>query len=379
LKKKILHIITSIDNGGAENHLVDLISHQIDMYDVYLIFFKGNNFHLNKLTKLGVKVFKINYFRLNLIKLIINFFKIVKIYKNIRPDIIHCHLWISEIYGFILKFFYKNFILIITKHLDSYILEGSYGNNKIFNGFFIEKKIFQYSDHIIFITKAVKKFFLKKIKLEKKKYSVVYYGVDTKVFKKKQNTILKKKLNIDTKTYVIGCVARHVEQKNLDFVIKSFSHFLRNNPDVKIKLIMIGKGHLTKKLIKLAIELGVNNKVLWIRDTNSIASYYNIFDMICLTSSYEGLGKVLLEAIACEVPILATRAGGIPEIVKNKFNGYLINTININKFSNRIIDTINLSKSKNFKKNLLLNKSLLSLERVFLEVNKIYYNCLYKK
>jgi glycosyltransferase involved in cell wall biosynthesis len=53
--------------------------------------------------------------------------------------------------------------------------------------------------------------------------------------------------------------------------------------------------------------------------------------MICLTSRYEGLGKVLLEAIACEVPILASRVGGIPEIVKNKHNGYLIDSININK------------------------------------------------
>lgn len=200
-----------------------------------------------------------------------------------------------------------------------------------------------------------------------------------KFLKKKKNFFTKRKLNIDNDSYVIGCVARHVEQKNLDFVIKSFSHFLKNNPQIKIKLIMIGKGHLTEKLIKLSEDLGLNNKVIWIKETNNIVSYFNIFDMICLVSNYEGLGRVLLEAIACKVPILATRTGGIPEIVKHKYDGYLINSMNMNKFSNYILKTLKLSKSKIFNKNLLRNKYLLSLERVFLQINKIYHNFLKNK
>lgn len=379
MKKKILHIITSIDNGGAENHLVDLILKQVNLFDIFLIYFKGNNYHLSKLERFGVKVYKISFFRFNFYKFITNFFKIIKIYKNIKPDIVHCHLWLSEIYGLTLKFFYKNFFLVITKHLDSFIFEGSYGHNKILKGIFLERMIFKYSDHIVFITHAVKKFFLKKITITKKKYSVIYYGVNTKIFKKKKNFFTKRKLNIDNDSYVIGCVARHVEQKNLDFVIKSFSHFLKNNPQIKIKLIMIGKGHLTEKLIKLSENLGLNNKVIWIKETNNIVSYFNIFDMICLVSKYEGLGRVLLEAIACKVPILATRTGGIPEIVKHKYDGYLINSMNMNKFSNYILKTLKLSKSKIFNKNLLRNKYLLSLERVFLQINKIYYNFLKKK
>ena len=220
MKKKILHIITSIDNGGAENHLIELILNQVKIYSVYLIYFKGNNFHSKILKDNGVAVFKINFFKKNILLFILNFYKIIKIYQKINPKIVHCHLWIPEIYGILLKFFINNkFTLIITKHLDSYILEGSFGRRFFFNGLFLEKIILKYSDHIIFISKSVRNYFLKNIYLNKKKYSIIYYGINIKTFKKfkfQELLALKKKLNIEKKTKLIGCIARHEKQKNID-------------------------------------------------------------------------------------------------------------------------------------------------------------------
>lgn len=376
MKKKILHIITSIDNGGAENHLYDLISKQVNNNKVFLIYFKGNDYYKKNLIRTGVRVFKINFSNKNFFFFLINFFKVAKIYKEIKPEIVHCHLWISEIYGFFLKLIYsKSFFLVISKHLDSYIFEGSYGTKNFIRGIFLEKIIFYYSDHIIFISKAVKNFFQKKIKLEKKKYSVIYYGVDTKKFikitqKNKEN--LKNKLNIDNKTIVLGCVARHVYQKSLDIVIKSFFQFVKENPKIKAKLIMIGKGHLTGDLKQLAKNLNINKKIIWKKNVNNIYLYFNIFDMLCLSSRYEGLGLVLLESLASGVPVLATRSGAIPEIIKNNKNGYLVKYGDINNFSKRIKDTLKLSKKIEFKNNLSKMKNLFSLERVFVATDKIY-------
>jgi pantothenate kinase len=72
IKKKILHIITSIDNGGAENHLYDLISQQVKIYDVFLIYFKGSNYHRNNLLQKGVKIFKVNLINKNILLFAIN-------------------------------------------------------------------------------------------------------------------------------------------------------------------------------------------------------------------------------------------------------------------------------------------------------------------
>ena len=376
IKKKILHIITSIDNGGAENHLYDLISQQVKIYDVFLIYFKGSNYHRNNLVHSGVKIFKVNFTNKNFLLFVIKFLEVLKIYKKIRPEIVHCHLWISEFYGLCLKLLYrKSFFLVITKHLDSFIFEGSFGSKKFLSGIFLEKIIFYYSNHIIFISKAVKNFFLQSININRQKYSTIYYGVNFDKFRKfnhKASIHLKKKLDIDNKAIILGCVARHVEQKSLDIVLKSFSLFIKRNPKVKIKLIMIGKGHLEKDLKQLAKNLNIFNKTIWIRNTNFIQIYYNIFDIFCLSSKYEGLGLVLLEALASGVPILATKSGAIPEIVKNRTNGYLVRHGDIDNFSKRIPDTLKLSTTTQFKKYLSNMKNLFSLKKVFLATNKVY-------
>ena len=375
-KKKILHIITSIDNGGAENHLYDLISKQVIAYDIFLIYFKGTNYHRSNLVSKGVKVFKVNFLNKNIFLFLINFLLVLRIFKNIKPDIVHCHLWISELYGLFLKLIYgKSFLLIVTKHLDSFFFEGSFGTKNFIRGIFLERIIFFYINHVIFISKEVKKFFLKKIDVNKKKYSVIYYGVNVKKFSKynyKDKIELKKKLNIDNKTIIIGCVARHVEQKSLDIVIKSFSQFVQQNPRTNAKLIMVGKGHLESKLKLLAKDLNINNKIIWIKYTNKINLYFNIFHIFCLSSKYEGLGLVLLEALASGIPVLATKSGAIPEIIKNKKNGYLVKYGDINNFSKRINDTLKLSKKRSFKKNLSNLKDLFSLDRVYVATNKAY-------
>jgi glycosyltransferase involved in cell wall biosynthesis len=375
-KKKILHIITSIDNGGAENHLYDLISKQVAAYDIFLIYFKGTNYHRSNLVSKGVKVFKVNFLNKNIFLFLIKFLLVLKIFKNIKPDIVHCHLWISELCGLFLKLIYgKSFLLIVTKHLDSFFFEGSFGTKNFIRGIFLERIIFFYINHVIFISKEVKNFFLKEIDINKKKYSVIYYGVNVKKFSKynyKEKIDLKKKLNIDDKTIIIGCVARHVEQKSLDIVIKSFSQFVQQNPKIKAKLIMVGKGHLESKLKFLAKELNINNKIIWIKYTNKINLFFNIFNIFCLSSKYEGLGLVLLEALASGIPVLATKTGAIPEIIKNKKNGYLVKYGDINNFSKRINDTLKLSKKRSFKKNLSNLKDLFSLDRVYVATNKAY-------
>jgi len=378
MNRRILHVITSIDNGGAENHLYDLISEQVKTERIFVIYFKGNNYHKKNLVNKGVRVFKINFEKKNFLFLFVNFFKFFKIYKKITPDIVHCHLWLSEIYGFFLKLINPNsFLLVISKHLDSFIFEGSFGTRKFIRGIFFEKILFNYSDHIIFISKAVKKFFLENIRIKKEKYSIIRYGLNTKKFFKlprREIINIKRKLNISNKTLIIGCIARHVEQKSLDIVIKSFSMFAKKNSEINSKLIMIGKGHLQNELRYLAKSLNISNKVIWIRSANNINLYFNIFDMLCLSSKYEGFGLVLLESLASGVPVLATRSGAIPEIIENKKNGYLVQHGDIKNFSKRINDTLALKKNITFKKNLFNSKNLFSLNKVYVETDKAYSN-----
>ena len=156
---KICHLITSIDRGGAENHLISLIKEQNKNSKILLIYLRGNNYWKRELEALGVKVIKVDLLKLiNIIRFIKSFLELKKTIFNFNPDIVHAHLSSMELLSSLLKFFYpKKINLVITKHLDSYFLEGSFGQNLVIRGVFIDKFILTNADKIICISKQVKK------------------------------------------------------------------------------------------------------------------------------------------------------------------------------------------------------------------------------
>ena len=217
---KIIHIISSINRGGAENHLFNLASMQSSMGDnVGIIYFRGDNYWSSFYNKKKIKTYKFK------LKNNFNPFKIIKVLLNLKkfldkekPDIVHAHLAWPEVLVSMIKIFSKNnFKFIITKHLDSLILEGSYGQNKVLNGLFIEKIIFNLADQIIFISKNVQKYFINKIKGYKHKTSVIYYGIDDNYFKSNIRTHKNYKYVRSNKSeFILLNSGRHIPQKKSD-------------------------------------------------------------------------------------------------------------------------------------------------------------------
>ena len=103
---KILHVITSLNKGGAENHLFRLATIQAQKKnDVKIIFFKGNSYWKKYLKKNKVNSIKFSLFNnYNLIQIFIILFKILKLIRKEKPDIVHAHLALPEILIFLFKF-----------------------------------------------------------------------------------------------------------------------------------------------------------------------------------------------------------------------------------------------------------------------------------
>ena len=142
---KICHLITSIDRGGAENHLISLIKKQYKGSKILLIYLRGNDYWKKDLEALGVEVIKVELKKLiNIVKFINVFFEIKKIIFDFNPNIVHAHLSSMELLAALLKFFNpKKINLVITKHLDSYFLEASFGQNRPIKGLFLDRFIFK--------------------------------------------------------------------------------------------------------------------------------------------------------------------------------------------------------------------------------------------
>lgn len=376
----ILHIISSIDRGGAENHLYSLIKKQKKNNKIFLCYFKGSNFWFKKYQNLGIKIDKINISNsLNLFMIIYAVTYIFLKYRKYKTLIVHCHLSLSELVGFFLKFFLlKKIKFIITKHLDSFYLQKYNDKNKtFFKGIFFEKLILSFADHVIFISYFTKNYFLKFIKLKKEKYSVIHYGISTKewpILSVNKKRKLKIKYKISDDTFVIGNIARHVPQKGIFFLIESYNQYLKITKK-KSKLILIGHGAESKKIDLLIKTYKLEEKIIRINFTESINEFYSIFDVFVLSSKFEGLGLVLLEALIKKVPIIATNQSSIKEVIINKKNGLLVKFGNVDEMAIKIKKL----EDKFYRKKLTIHNSFVLNKKFNLQKMAELTNNVYEK
>lgn len=154
---------------------------------------------------------------------------------------------------------------------------------------------------------------------DRRKTHIVYNGVDFERFRKirknAQITDIEKSLNLDCDTVVTN--GRLVPQKGQIYLLKAVSELIDEGR--ALDLMIIGTGYLNKKLQKKARKLGINERF---RIVNGISEemlpyYYNVGRVFTLPSLYEPASLVILEALSCEMPCVASRVGGIPEMMRN--------------------------------------------------------------
>jgi glycosyltransferase involved in cell wall biosynthesis len=331
---KILFAITSIDKGGAETHLVNLVSGLLEKRINVSIFYtrNDNEFFKKKLETLNVKIFKKKHnINLNVVNFFFDFLHLRKLILQVNPNIIHVHLPYMELLTFlVLKTLKKKYKFIITKHVDSSLLNGSHRQQESFIGLFLGELIYSRAKKIIAISQAVKKYIIYNYNnINVKNIAVIRYGIESKILSNSKKTlnIFKKKYNLQG-YYVLGVAARLVRQKSIDFLIKGFSEYNKNfNP--KSKLLIAGKGPLKKELEELVASLNLKKSVKFLGFQSDINTFYRSIDVFCLTSSYEGLGLAILEALACKKPIITSNCSAMPEIIKQNKNGLLVDHLNI--------------------------------------------------
>ncbi len=117
---------------------------------------------------------------------------------------------------------------------------------------------------------------------------------------------------------------------------------LRRRTNTAVRLVMCGDGPERKAAEALAAELGVAADVLFVGSVPNIADYLSVAEVLLLPSDTESFGLAALEAMACEVPVIATRTGGLPEVVRDGETGFLVSvgdTEAMAEHAARLIDT----------------------------------------
>lgn len=375
---KILHTITSLDKGGAENHLCILSSEQAKKNNDVKIFISKNSFYwLKYLKRNKIKVIKSKYFNeknlvYKIIKLISDIYSLKKILEKFKPEILHAHLPYMEIVSFFCMYFSSHKPkFIISKHVDNIFFKGSEGQKKNILGSFLARTIAKKTFKIIAISKAVKLFLVSSnVGLDPSKIKVIYYGIDNlSILSNTQKKYISpyKKKNKDE--IILGCIARLVPQKSIDNIIRSIYELKNKN----VKLFIVGRGLLKNELVSLTKELKIENQIFWIEFVDDLKNFYKSIDIFVLTSHYEGLGLVFLEAMLSKKPIICSNSSAMPEIIKNNYNGLLVKPNNPILLSRSIKLLYNTSLRKKLSSNgyLFVKKNFL-VKKMYSETINVY-------
>ena len=288
-----------------------------------------------------------------------------KIINNIKPDIVHSHDAHSLTPSLILKHLGLNYRLIHTRRVDFHIKNSLMSRWKYNN-----KNI----DSLIAISEAVKNILIEdgiKRPVEK-----IYSGLDknsvVKLSDNKKND-LRKKLDINPGDFVIGSVGNFVPHKDFETLIKAFK--LVYDEKKNVKLLLVGNGELLNDMKKLSEELNISGSVIFTGYADNVGELMNIMDLYAATSQEEGLNTSVIEAMMHGLPVVATKAGGLPELVVDNYNGYLCDVKDYTGISKKILFLISeKKKSEKFSENALSHSKGFGMESML----KNYLN-LYRK
>ncbi|MFA5176140.1 MAG: glycosyltransferase [Candidatus Nanoarchaeia archaeon] len=365
-------IVTSILNS-SEN-----LAKKGNKIYIFTIKPKEKNFQIPKLHK-NIQVF--HYPRLNLIKYpdfqlaYPKLLDINKKFKEINPDIIHIHT--PSIFGWaalILNNKYKKPVVGTYHTLLPDFLD--YLPLPIFNKSKTAKRLtwgytrkFYNKCNIVTTPSIAMKQELEKHGIKNVKF--LSNGVDLKKF----HPIQSKK---DGKT--ILHVGRIGYEKNIDVLIKAFNELLKKNKNVK--LLIAGKGPDLEGLKEFTQKLGISKNVEFLGPIkhDNLPKLYSKADIFVTPSTVETEGLVILEAMACGLPIIGVNKLAVPYIVKNNKNGFITKPGDYKEIANCMEKLLKDKKSREkFGKESLILVKEFSLESIIKKIEEIYKELIKKK
>ncbi len=311
---KIIHVVETLGRGGLERVVIDLVEAQVKeghKCSIICIFDAGElaKETLNK----GISVIVCNKRKSLDLKAL---FKLRKIIQSEAPDIIHTHNAVPNYYVYFTIILRRSYSLINTRHG----MGSKDPNSKLERHY---KKTMKRTKYTVAVCEAARKKFINDGIVNSKKCVVVKNGIKVNEFtslkaQAKKNINNKNPNNIIT----IGSVGRLNWAKDFYTLLDAF-HILTTDFE-NIELLIIGGGKLERKLKKYSKEIGVDEKVTFIGDTENVKPLLPKIDIFVSSSVSEGYSIALLEACAVGIPIVATDVGGNAEIVRDNINGFVV-------------------------------------------------------
>ncbi len=331
-------------------------SHILHFHIPYLKMFKENGYEVHVATNGDEKIpycdikhkvcFERNPFKINNLRAI----KVLKkIIDKEKFEIVHCHTPMGSVVTRIaaIKARKNGTRVIYTAHGFHFYKGAPILNWCLF--YPIEKWLSKYTDTLITINKEDYELAKKKLKKCKDIKYVPGVGIDKEKFNfemtQKEKNELRKSLGLSEYDYVIIYVAELIKRKNQSMAIKVIKKLVPEYPN--IKLLLVGEDSYNGKYQALVKKLNLESNVIFAGYRKDVPKLMKISNLAISTAKQEGLPVNIIEAIACDLPLIVTDCRGNRDLVDSK---HVVQIDNVNQMVKKIKHQIN-EKSNCFKKN----------------------------
>jgi len=275
----------------------------------------------------GVRFYKLAALvrRIDPIKDVLTLIQILRIIQKESPTIVHTHSSKAGIIGRWAAWLHKVPIIVHTAH--GHVFYGHFGStiSKLF--LFTEKITAPITDLMIALTEGERQDYLKYRLCRSEKTTTVHSGVDigkfaVEIYSDAGKSEFSRKLGILGRGAIIGTVGWLLPIKGPMILLEAMRTVWAHFPDAQV--VFVGKGEMLEPLKARAIKMNASDRVHFLGWRDDIPEVMSLFDLFVLPSLNEGMGRVLVEAMACGKPLIASNTGGIPDLLKHNKNGLMV-------------------------------------------------------
>jgi len=314
-RKKVLHIVEDLEIGGLERVIasivmgLDRIRYEVEVWCLV----RGGEIAEELVEKgIGVKILGMNSYH-NPLQIV----ALSRLIKKSKIDIIHTHGYFGSTFGRLAA------ILVKTPTIIAHVHTTYYGFKK--RNLLVEKFLSLFTDMIVCVSQAVKRFVEEVEGISEKKTCLIYNGVGKlPLFQGDRDShVGRKSLGLEAKDFVVITVASLTPHKGHQVLIDAAGVVSKKHES--LRLLIVGDGPLRNKLELCAQESGLSSKIMFTGQRKDIVPLLKLADLFVLPSTErEGLGIALIEAMAEGLPVIGTKLGGIPEVIDDNVNGLLV-------------------------------------------------------
>lgn len=330
-RTNVLSLIKGLGSGGAEKLLEMSLGYlnQRDFHYQVAYYLPKKNALVPKFEEAGIRTHCFNISRPYDPR---SLWKLARFLRKEDVEILHIHSPSLAVYGRLAGRLAGVKAIIYTEHN---IVDRYHPLTKMFNVL-----TYPMNDVTIAISDAVSRSIIKWKTVRKTHVYTILNGIDYAAIKTLEidRQAIRESLGIKGRQLVVGTVAHIQPQKGYPYLIEAARLVLEHYPDTTF-IIVGGEKHRgdRQKLEEIVKEKGINDHIIFAGARSDALRVMASFDIFVLPSVWEGFGIVFLEAMALGKPVIGTRVGGIPEIIEDGVNGYLVEPQNPRQIADKIM------------------------------------------